>query len=318
MKVGCAGILVADTVCGPLAAMPEEGQLVAIDRMPTSAGGCASNVAIDLAKQGIQTEVVGCLGVDHAGDVLISCLTADGANCERVIRRDTYPTSTTMILLIEGQDRRYIHVVGANRSFRVSDIPRHWVAQLDVFYLGGLFAMPDIDPDELAELFRFCRDNQVLTVLDVVVPEGLSVRAKLSVFLPYVDCFLPNKDEACALTGQAAIVDQVRLFREMGVKTMIVTCGHNGALAAQDDQFWQAGTYSTDVVDPSGSGDAFAAGVITGLGYQWPMEKTLRYATALGASATNELGTTAGVFTAEQAQRFICEHELDVIVSSTA
>lgn len=58
--VGCAGILVADTFCGPMKALPREGQLLAVAAMPSHAGGCAANVAIDLAKQAIVADVVGC------------------------------------------------------------------------------------------------------------------------------------------------------------------------------------------------------------------------------------------------------------------
>ena len=41
-----------------------------------------------------------------------------------------YPTSETVILLVEGEDRRYLHSFGANRAFKVSDINRDWVAAL--------------------------------------------------------------------------------------------------------------------------------------------------------------------------------------------
>ena len=34
--VGCAGILVADTFCGPLKQLPAEGQLLAVDSMPSA------------------------------------------------------------------------------------------------------------------------------------------------------------------------------------------------------------------------------------------------------------------------------------------
>ena len=61
-EVGCAGILVADTFCGPMKRLPREGELLAIDEMPSKAGGCAANVAIDLAKQGVAADVCGCVG----------------------------------------------------------------------------------------------------------------------------------------------------------------------------------------------------------------------------------------------------------------
>ena len=47
-EIGCAGILVADTVCGPLDELPREGSLVTLESMPAKAGGCAANVAIGL------------------------------------------------------------------------------------------------------------------------------------------------------------------------------------------------------------------------------------------------------------------------------
>ena len=51
VQVGCAGILVADTLCGPVEALPRPGQLLAVEDIPSKAGGCAANVAIDLARQ---------------------------------------------------------------------------------------------------------------------------------------------------------------------------------------------------------------------------------------------------------------------------
>jgi sugar/nucleoside kinase (ribokinase family) len=65
-------------------------------------------------------------------------------------------------------------------------------------------------------------------------------------------------------------------------------------------------------LDPSGSGDAFAAGIITGALAGWDMPATLRYASALGASATRAIGTTDGVFTADEAEAFVAARTLEV------
>ena len=70
-EVGCAGILVADTFCGPMKRLPAEGELLAIQQMPSKAGGCAANVAIDLAKQGMSADVCGCVGADASAEVLL-------------------------------------------------------------------------------------------------------------------------------------------------------------------------------------------------------------------------------------------------------
>jgi sugar/nucleoside kinase (ribokinase family) len=311
-RVGCAGILVADTFCGPMSALPRAGQLLAVDRMPSKPGGCAANVAIDLAKQGIEVDVAGCVGRDSAARMICDSFSQHGIGCEQVIVTDQYPTSTTVILLVEGEDRRYIHSFGANRAFGVSDLRRDWVAKLDIFYLGGLFALPGVDVSELRELLSFCRARGVVTVVDVVVPERSDAAEPMKTLLPEIDYFLPNEDEAHLITRLSEPREQVRAFLAAGAKNVIITRGAAGAVAGAGGRFLQAGVYPADVRDPSGSGDAFSSGVITGVLRGWQLDATLRYAAALGASATRAVGTTDAVFTAAEAQRFVGEHPLPI------
>jgi sugar/nucleoside kinase (ribokinase family) len=311
-NVGCAGLLVEDTFCGPLVALPPEGALQVLDDMPVKAGGCAANVAIDLAKQGIAVDVVGCLGQDGAAGVLLKSLAAHDIGCSRVLRLDGWRTSKTVILLIEGQDRRYLHVVGANRAFTVGHISREWISQLKVFYLGGLFALPGIDLDELASLLEFCRTAKVVTVVDVVAPQDLRGMAQLKPLLPLIDVFVPNEDEARAFTGLTDPFDQLRTFHSAGANTVIITRGGLGSVATREGKTWSCGTYQMDVVDPSGSGDAFTSGVIQSILMGWDLPQTLRYASAIGASATRAPGTTDSVFSAAEAEAFLTQHPLTV------
>src|SRR5688572_19693234 len=182
-QVGCAGLLVEDTFCGPLAALPPEGALSVLENMPVRAGGCAANVAIDLAKQGVSVDVVGCVGKDSAADMLKTTFERHGIGTAG-IRVEQVPTSKTVILLIEGQDRRYLHVTGANHAFTVDHISRDWLASLKVFYLGGLFGLPGIDLRKLKGLLEFCRSQNVLTVVDVIAPENLRGMTSLKPLLP--------------------------------------------------------------------------------------------------------------------------------------
>ncbi|WP_116807188.1 carbohydrate kinase family protein [Steroidobacter cummioxidans] len=310
--VGCAGLLVEDTFCGPLAALPPEGALLALDDMPVRAGGCAANVAIDLAKQGIAVDLAGCVGRDGSGDALLKTFARHDIGCSRVVRAEQQPTSRTLILLIEGQDRRYLHVIGANSAFTIDQISYQWLTSLKVFYLGGLFALPGIDFSKLAALLAFCREAQIKTVVDVVVPHGQAGLAQLKPLLPLIDVFLPNDDEARAFTGLADPFDQLRALTDAGANTVIVTRGGGGSVAARDGKLWTCGAYSMDVIDPSGSGDAFTSGVIRSLLQGWDLPQTLRYASAVGASATRAAGTTDSVFTAAEAEAFVFEHPLTV------
>ncbi|MBP6508509.1 MAG: carbohydrate kinase family protein [Opitutaceae bacterium] len=310
--IGCVGILVEDTICGPMAELPREGLLLAIDAMPVKAGGCAANVAIDLAKQGLAVDIVGCLGRDSAAQVLTSTLEKHRIGCSQMVYTDAYPTSKTVILLVEGQDRRYIHVFGANRALTVAQINREWVAGLKIFYLGGLFAMPGINVAELRELLQFCRDRQIITVVDVVVPQQWTGAGELTALLPHIDYFLPNDDEAVQITGLTEPLAQLRYLQAAGAHTVIITQGKAGAIAARGGQYWHCGAHTAKAVDPSGSGDAFSSGIITAIHRGWDMPRMLAYASALGVSATRVVGTTDGVFTAAEAEAFAATHPLAV------
>jgi sugar/nucleoside kinase (ribokinase family) len=311
-EVGCAGILVQDTFCGPMAECPPEGHLVAVEDMPTKVGGCAANVAIDLSKQGVDVEIIGCVGRDSAGIALKHSLEECGVGCRQLIFAGGLDTSKTVILLVEGQDRRYLHSFGANRAFTVSQIPRDWAAGLKVFYLGGLGAMPGISMTELSELLRFCRSKGVVTVVDVVIPQNFSAAAELCALLPEADYFLPNTDEARVLTGTEDPVEQMRALLVNGANTVIITEAHKGAMASSGKECWSVAAYPIAVIDPSGAGDAFAAGVITGVLRGWDLPEILRYGSALGASATRSVGTTDGVFTAKEAEAFVRANRSEV------
>jgi sugar/nucleoside kinase (ribokinase family) len=311
-RVGCAGILVADIFCGPMRALPRAGELLTVDKIPSSAGGCAANVAIDLAFQGFDVEVAGCVGKDSAADGLIAELDALGVGCGRIVRSDHLPTSRTVVVLIENEDRRYIHSFGANAAFSVGDIDRDWVSGLDLFYLGGLFALPAFDSSALAELLRHCRASGAITVVDVVIPSFEADVRLLEPLLPYIDYFMPNQDEARAFTQQDAPPEQIRTLLDKGARTVIVTCGEDGAYAGAGDQLLHAPAYNLQSVDPSGSGDAFTAGAIAAVLRGENLAGALTFGCALGASATRALGTTSSVFRGGEAAAFVASRPLDV------
>jgi sugar/nucleoside kinase (ribokinase family) len=213
---------------------------------------------------------------------------------------------------VEGQDRRYLHVSGANQAYTAKHLDLEWLAELELFYLGGLFAMGGLALAEFGEVLRFCRERHVLTVVDVVVPRNAPNIEGLAPLLPYIDYFLPNDSEAGLITGFTDTYDQLRALRAKGANTVIITQGAKGSIAMRGDAFWQCGAYQLEAVDPSGSGDAFASGIITGVLRGWDMPRTLSYGSALGASVTRGVGTTETIFSASEAKQFLATHRITV------
>ena len=312
-EVVCAGILVADHVHTPMDALPEEGHLVAVERMYLLTGGCAANVAVNIARQGIRVGVVGKVGNDFFGRFVREDLDGQGVDTGCLAVSAAEQTSQTMILLCKGQDRRFVHTFGANRDFRVADIPWTALAGSRIFYLGGYLVMPGIVPAELGDLFRRCREAGILTVLDVVIPAGFRYTGELEPVLPHTDVFLPNNDEGEMLTGEADPVQQALSLRRKGTGTVVVTLGEHGLLLADRDGMRRATHFPSEVVDQTGAGDAFCAGFLTGLVRGQSMDDCLNYGSALGAACVRSIGCYQGVFAGVQAAEFLREHRLHIV-----
>lgn len=307
----CVGLLVADYHCAPIAQLPRAGQLVLTEGLELSIGGCAANASVDLARLGVQVGVVGCVGADSFGDFVLSTLRGAGVGTARV-RRGDRGTSGTMIVNVAGEDRRFIHAIGANGCLTIDDMPWDLVRQAQVLYVGGYLALPALDADALGRLFGRAREAGIRTVLDVVLPGPGDYAAQLRPVLPHTDVFLPNGDEAERLTGHADPREQIAAFRAWGAGTVVITRGGEGTWLASDRVRLRAGVYPVEFVGGTGAGDAFDAGYILALLSGRDEADALRWASAVGASCVRSPSATASVFTRPELDTYLARHALAV------
>jgi sugar/nucleoside kinase (ribokinase family) len=295
-RVLCAGILVGDLFVPPLPRVPAAGELLVTDDFLMQAGGCAANVAVALSKLGVDSRVVGKVGRDSFGDFVISALAGYGIDVSFIGRSKTMGTAKTVIVPVAGDDRRYIHTVGANADLTGHDFAPSAMAGIDVVYLGGYLVLPGLLPRAVVELFEAAHHAGARTLLDVVLPGDTKASMDdLRRILPSVDFFLPNSDEASRLTGEHDPERQAAVFNDAGAQTVVITMGAEGLVARSAKDIRRIAAPSIDVVDGSGAGDAFAAGLIVGILEGWPAGRSLTFASEVGALACTALGCTDGI-----------------------
>jgi sugar/nucleoside kinase (ribokinase family) len=306
MDVACVGILVADVFASPIPRLPGEGELTTTSGFVTSVGGCAANVAVALRILGSTVTIAGKVGTDMFGDFVISDLRRHAIGVEHIRRTSNRSTSGTVIFTVQGEDRRYLHSIGANADFTLEDIDYSLLDDVRVLYVGGYLAMPSFAPEQLARLFEEAKRRGLTTVLDVVMPAGMSFGMQhIALALPYTDYFLPNQDEAARLTGLADAGAQAEYLSALNPDcAVVITRGRHGSFAKRGDRIIETRPYQVETVDESGAGDAFTAGLTVGLLQQWEFEHTLSFAAAVGASCTRALGCSAGVFSFDEAVAF--------------
>ena len=302
------GILVADHLCAPIRRMPAAGELMMTDHLLLNIGGCASNAAMDLVRLGVRVAVAGCVGEDSFGQFVIDTLHKEGVDTQSIRRLPGVETSGTLIINVEGEDRRFIHTFGANGRMTAADIPRERIRQAKVFYVGGYLLMPALEQDGVAELFREARAAGVITVLDVVLPGGIDYWKQLERLLPETDVFLPNTDEAALITGKHDPREQALQFHAAGCRTAVVTCGGSGTILVSDGLRLQADSFKVPFVGGTGAGDAFDAGYIAGLLQGADPRTCLAWGSALGASCVRSIGATESIFTRPETEQFLREN----------
>jgi tagatose 6-phosphate kinase len=107
----------------------------------------------------------------------------------------------------------------------------------------------------------------------------------------------PNRSELAATLGRelnddAAVISAMREVCERGARRVVVTAGKNPALAFDGQSWWRIDAPRVEAVNPIGSGDAFAAGLVWRLLRGEDLGEACRWASAVGAA--NALTMLAG------------------------
>ncbi len=294
--IACLGLLVADTVGKSIDALPARGTLDLVERIELHTGGCAANTGVSLAKLGVRTAVLGKVGADGFGDYITGALGGHGIDVRGVLRDPGVPTAATIVVVHSDAERSFLHVIGANAAFTDADADWNVIEQARILHIAGLQLMSAFEGEGVARTLSEAKRRGLMTTLDTVMNPRSRGWDGLAPALPYLDWALPSFEEAVLLTGETKALRQARKLQAAGAKNVAVKMGVNGCLVApQEGKAFHVPALTVEPVDALGAGDAWAAGFLTGLLHDWPLEKTARFANAVGACCVQALGATTGI-----------------------
>jgi len=311
----CSGILFADIACYPISHVPHEGELIPTEKIELNLGGCASNVAVDLARLGVDVILSGCVGDDSLSDFIVRSVSTPKIDSTRLQRSVGRCPGTALHINVKDQDRRFICTTGANDDYVFDDelfklITDPNLKKPKIFYLGGFFMLRALETDRTVQFFKTAREHGWTTLLDVVLYGNRPYWNLVEPLLPHTDIFLPNEHEGEKITNERTPYDQAKKFLDAGVGAAIITQGESGTLYFSEKEQFRAGVYPTDYVSGAGSGDAFDAGLIAALLEGHSHRDAVRWGSALGASCVRAVSTTGGVFNRAELLEFLDKHEL--------
>lgn len=252
-----------DVLCYYVDDVPRHDSLV-FDRALVCPGGCGSNVAIGLCALQVPTALVTTIGVDDAYAIVERYWQRAGLDC-RYVRRTfgALPAISVGLVDIDCQPR-FVHTPGANCLLQSSDLDvDSYVEQgARALMVAGFFVLPGLLDGLLPSVLSTAQTRGLITFLDVANIKCMDRPEHLWACLPYLDYFVCNTPEASRLTIEEDPRAAACSLRRRGAKTVIVKLGGDGCWVDSDIWSGRVPGVSVDVVDTTGAGDAFAAGLI--------------------------------------------------------
>ncbi len=282
-------------------------------------GGVGANVAVALDRLGRDVGLVSRVGDDEYGRRATAWLADTGVDMDRVVVGDE-PTTRSLVLRDPTGERAIVTTGESFRSLQLDDATLERTLESEVVFVTA-----------------YAPDRVTRRLLDAVVARPAATRPALVFdlsgpvtelvgrgtapetihgYVHHADLFVAGGVATPAYFGSdAAAVERLRQIRTTDVGPAVLTHGAEGMTAIMDGGARRYDAFDVDVVDTTGAGDAFIAGLID----QWllatdtsaAIDDAVRFAAAVAAINCTERSTQAGLPTREAVRTFLAERGFD-------
>ncbi len=273
-----------------------------------SPGGAPANVAVAAARLGADVGFIGKVGVDDFGEVLSDLLSGEGINTTYLAADPRAPTMLSLVAAPSSEEQHFIIYNGASALLSVEELPQGYIAAANVFVYGSATLASDSLAATL-QAARWATEAGKHVIFDVNLrpalwPDLETARQRIEAAVASATIIKLNERESKFLTGTGDATQGSRELIERGVHLCCVSLGADGAYFDNGTVSGYVPAFKVQVVDTTGSGDAFVAGLAYQLsGLTMPVkqldEPTLQtmvsFANACGALAATRLGAMSAL-----------------------
>lgn len=290
------------------------GLKMEVEDVTFATGGNATNVAVTIARQGLESAYLWGLGTDPASQSILDDLDREGVDTTHVVQDDAFQSGYSVIMIATNGERTILNHRGrafgrtGRHNFDLSSIKEYdWVYPTSLGD-GGLPLMKEIIDE--------AEKHHVKVMFNPAGPE-LADKEKLIPLLEGVDILITNKEEMAQVVS-GSTCEELALHALHYVPVAIVSDGPNGVVATDGKTIVRAGMYEdVPVLDRTGAGDAFASGFLS----QWAQGKSLKdsiiFASANSTSVVSKIGAKDGILHKSARLHEMPIHEKPVNVRET-
>lgn len=259
----------------------------------SSFGGVARNVAENLARLGQAVSFITALGEDEVGDQLLEELNESGVDTRAVVRTREYATGSYLAVINTSGELQF-----ALDDMRATSVltPAYLRKQADLFKQASLlFLDANIPHNTLRTVVSMARKAHIPICAD---PTSTTLAEGLIPYLDQLYLITPNSVEASILCDPPLEVENRRQAMNAakclvggGVEIAIITMAELGLCYATSETNGHIPAIRTEIVDPTGAGDALSATVIFALLNDIPIDDAVRLAVSAASLTLRIKGT---------------------------
>lgn len=276
--------------------MPLSGETILGEDVNLVPGGKGANQAYAIGKLGGQVNMIGAVGDDLYGKMLIENLQSVGVGTSGIEVISGTPTGNAFISVDEGGENSIIVVQGANNKLttQMIDKHRHLIENADIIIMQLEI------PLEVVEYVKILAKEK-LVVLDPAPAQNNLAKG----FLKGFTIVKPNETELQTLTGKKLVTKEelisgAKELLEKGIQTVIVTLGGDGALLVTKDTEEYFKAQKVTAVDTTAAGDSFTAAMALTLSEGKEYGEAIRFGNYVSGIVVTRKGAQTSIPTMEE------------------
>lgn len=300
MNILAIGQMTLDVPLGPVPDHILQMEKAEIEPVEVTTGGDALNVAVTLSKLGASAGIIGRIGEDQNGRIILEQCASHGVDTGRVIVDGRFPTAVSYLLLDKNGEKHSLSNTAIYHELRADDVPDETIRSAEIVFFGSAFQMRQMDDGGIEKLFKRAHRFRRLTAMDAAIGDDIPGRRellrKLGPAFAQTDIFIPSYKEASYLAGETRVEDIASFFAGYGIGIFGIKLGSGGCyLSDHGKGFYLPSFRDFTPVDTTGAGDSFMGGFLRGMLEGWDVRSSAVFASAVAAHNIAGKGATGGV-----------------------
>ncbi len=252
-------------------------------------GDSTSNTMVALSQLKCKTLLCGRAGQDEFGGLFHDSLKEAGVGSRLVLSNEK--TGCVIALVTPDAERRFVIHLGASNNLLTEEVPLDDIAASKYFHVTAYQLDQSPLRDTALDSIEYAREHGCIISLDLADPTF--VKRNLDhlrrIVRQHVDVLFVNEEEAAAFTKKAGYEEQLHALSTYA-PTAVLKLGAKGSMIHHDGRIYQVSAVKTKVVDTTGAGDSYAAGILYGLLRGMPMDKAGALASSIAGQVVSQVG----------------------------